>query len=113
MIIQDRRILEKLIAKNLGNKRLAHAVDQLIADLESASTDRIEELIKARKDADRVHSKGFYFFNLHIHRTLIFIQLVENQATIVWAGTHEEYIKTFKNNTNSIEKWLKAKDLLE
>jgi hypothetical protein len=112
MIVRSKRILEKLIAKNLGNKRLAQAVDQLIADLESDSENAIEELLKVRKDADRVHSRGFYFFNLHTHRTLVFIQLLRNQATIIWAGTHEEYSRTFRNNTNSIEKWLRTKNLL-
>lgn len=108
MVIDGKRILERLLAKNRGNARLAKAVDQLITDLEKNTADNIEELLKIRKDADRVHSKGLYFFNLHVHRALVFVEIKKNQAEILWAGTHEEYIRTFKNNTNTIEKWLRA-----
>jgi predicted Zn-ribbon and HTH transcriptional regulator len=68
MIVRSKRILEKLIAKNLGNKRLAQAVDQLIADLESDSENAIEELLKVRKDADRVLLlQPAYTQNIGIH----------------------------------------------
>ena len=30
----------------------------------------------------------------------------------MWAGTHKEYERTFKNNTNTIEKWLRERKLL-
>jgi hypothetical protein len=33
----------------------------------------------------------------------------EGEATIVWAGTHQEYEATFKNNKITIEKWLRQK----
>ena len=112
MIIHNKTKLTELKRKNLGNKRLIQAVNQLIEDLEDGSITTIDELIKIRRDADRVHSRGFYFFNLHIHRTLVLIQLMEGNATIVWTGTHQEYAKTFKNNTNTIEKWLRIKKLL-
>lgn len=112
MVIHNKTKLTELKRKNLGNKRLIQAVNQLIEDLEDGSITTIDELIKIRKDADRVHSQGFYFFDLHIHRTLVLIQLIEGNATIVWAGTHQEYSKTFKNNTNTIEKWLRKKALL-
>ncbi len=50
----------------------------------------------------------FIFFNINIHRTLVLIELDENgEATIVWVGTHQEYETTFKNNKNTIEKWLR------
>ena len=112
MEIKRKRILDKLIGKNQGNKRLADAVHQLIADLEQISFSNRGELLELRKDANRVHGKDFYFFDLHVHRTLVFIHFKENQATIMWAGTHSEYVRTFKNNTNTIEKWLRERDLL-
>ncbi|SDG14958.1 HigB_toxin, RelE-like toxic component of a toxin-antitoxin system [Dyadobacter soli] len=112
MVIYNKTKLIELKRKNLGNKRLTQAVDQLIEDLEDGSITSINELIAIRRDADRVHSQGFYFFDLHIHRTLVLIQFDEKQAKIVWTGTHQEYIKTFKNNTKTIEKWLRTKDLL-
>lgn len=112
MHIEGKRILERLLSKNRGNLRLAKAVDQLIKDLEINSAEDIGELLKIRNDADRVHSKGLYFFNLHVHRTLVLIEINKNQAEIVWAGTHKEYVRTFKNNTNTIEKWLRANTTL-
>ncbi len=63
---------------------------------------------EARPDADIVHSDGFYFFNLNIHRTMILIEFDEDgEATVVWAGSHQEYDKTFKNNKSTIKKWLR------
>lgn len=112
MVIHNKTKLIQLKRKNLGNKRLIQAVNRLIQDLEDRSITTLDELTKIRKDADRVHSQGFYFFDLHIHRTLVLIQLMEGDATIVWTGTHQEYLKTFKNNTNTIEKWLRTKNWL-
>ncbi|SEI46029.1 HigB_toxin, RelE-like toxic component of a toxin-antitoxin system [Dyadobacter sp. SG02] len=112
MEIKRKSILNKLVAKNHGNKRLEQAIHQLIADLEQMSFASKGELLEVRKDADRVHGKDFYFFDLHVHRTLVFVQFKENLATIIWAGTHAEYVRTFKNNTNTIEKWLRERDLL-
>ncbi|MBO9614076.1 MAG: type II toxin-antitoxin system HigB family toxin [Dyadobacter sp.] len=108
MHIEGKRKLTQLKKKNLGNKRLIQAVDQLIDDLGGDAITSVDELLKIRKDADRVHSKGLYFFNLHVHRTLIFIHIGRNRAEVLWAGTHEEYVRTFKNNTNTIEKWFRA-----
>jgi len=32
----------------------------------------------------------------------------KGEATVVWTGTHQEYEAVFKNNKNTIKKWLKA-----
>lgn len=37
----------------------------------------------------------------------------DGEATIVWAGTHQEYEKTFKNNKSTIEKWLRKNNYIE
>jgi hypothetical protein len=67
-----------------------------------------------RNDADCVHNDGFYFFDIHIHRTLILIELNEDgEATIVWAGSHQEYEEIFKNNKLVVEKWLRKKGYIE
>jgi mRNA interferase HigB len=72
-----------------------------------------EELKSVRPDADCVHSDGFYFFNLTIHRTLILIEFdEEDEATVVWTGTHQEYETTFRNNKNTIKKWLRANEYI-
>ena len=41
---------------------------------------------------------------------MILIELEDDQATIVWCGSHDEYEKTFKNNKNTIRKWLQSKN---
>jgi mRNA interferase HigB len=66
------------------------------------------DLKKSRPDADRVHSDGFYFFNLNIHRTMILVEFDDDEASVVWVGTHLDYEKVFKNNINTIKKWLRV-----
>ncbi len=83
------------------------AVQQLISDLEENDWNKPIDLIENRPDADCVYGGEFYFFNINIHRTLIMIEFEENgEATIVWAGSHDDYELTFKNNRNVIKKWL-------
>ncbi|MDR7212567.1 hypothetical protein [Flavobacterium piscis] len=37
----------------------------------------------------------------------------DGEATIVWAGTHQEYEATFKNNKLTIEKWLRKNSYIK
>ena len=108
MDITNKYILGKLIRKNQGNTKLLKAVQQLIDDIEASNWNNPYELIENRPDADCVYGGEFYFFNINIHRTLIMIEFDENgEATIVWAGSHDDYELTFKNNRNIIKKWLR------
>ncbi|MDO3641771.1 type II toxin-antitoxin system HigB family toxin [Mucilaginibacter sp. L3T2-6] len=100
--------LLKLKKKNKGNTDLCNAIDQLITDIESNSWTNEKELKAIRPDADQVHNDGFYFFDIHIHRTLILIEFGQDGiADVVWADNHAEYERTFKNNKAVIAKWLK------
>ena len=110
MEIVGKKLLEKLKRKNKGNVPLVSEIDDLINTLENNEFKNQLEIIKIRPDADCVHNDGFYFFNLDVHRTLILIEFEDGEATIVWCGNHDEYEKTFKNNKNTIKKWLKAKE---
>lgn len=108
MRIINKHILGKLIRKNRGNSKLAKAVQQLISDIEVSDWKNPLDLTENRPDADCVYGGEFYFFNINIHRTLIMIEFEENgEATIVWAGSHDDYELTFKNNRNMIKKWLR------
>jgi len=99
--------LEKLKRKNRGNTALSAAIDTLIEDLEQTSCLTFEQLKQLRPDADLVHNDGFCFFDIHVHRTMILIEFDDTgEATIVWCGSHDEYELTFKNNKNTIRKWL-------
>ena len=99
--------LLKLKRKNRGNIKLLKAIDKLIADLENAQWKDKLEVIKARPDADRVHSNNVFFFNINIHRTMILIIFDEQEAEVLWTGTHSEYDKIFKGNKKTIETWLR------
>jgi len=104
----NKGILERLKKKSRGNIKLAKAVDKLILDIEQNEWDSPNELKHTRPDADCVHSEGFYFFDLNIHRTMILVEFDENKrARIIWAGSHQDYDKIFKNNRSTIKKWLK------
>lgn len=105
-----KNILEKTKRKNRGNIPLSKAIDSLIEDIEENDWSSASELLKVRKDADKVHSDGFYFFDLNVHRTMIMIEFDEGEASVVWIGTHLEYDKVFKNNKNTIRKWLRANE---
>ena len=37
----------------------------------------------------------------------------EGDATIIWAGTHQEYESIFKNNKRIIEKWLRTNNYID
>lgn len=107
MRLTNKKVLEKLKRKNRGNVSLSKAIERLIKDIHENNWKDQNELNKIRPDADNVHSDGFYFFNINIHRTMILIEFEDSEATVVWAGTHQEYELIFKNNKNSIKKWLK------
>lgn len=106
-------LLQKLKKKNSGNQKLCKAIDKLIFDLELFDPGT-EDLNFIRQDADCVHSDGFYFFNISVHRTLVMVEFDdEGEATIVWVGSHQEYESVFKNNKKTIEKWLRSKNYID
>jgi len=101
--------LIKLKNKNRGNKKLIAAIDKLISDIESAQWTKKTDIKESRPDADCVHSDGFYFFDLNVHRTMILIELEDNEAIIIWTGSHN---KTFKGNKKTIENWLRNQKMI-
>ncbi|SHM00000.1 hypothetical protein SAMN05444266_10625 [Chitinophaga jiangningensis] len=83
MRILGKKLLLKLQVKNKGNRKLWDAIDKLLEDLEQFNP-RSSKLTEVRKDADCVHSDGFYFLNIHVHRTFILVDFdEEGQATII------------------------------
>jgi len=104
--------LIKLKIKNRGNTKLIKAIDKLISDIENAKWENQTDIKESRPDADCVHSEGFYFFDLNVHRTMILVIFDDNEATVIWTGTHDEYDKIFKGNKKTIEKWLRFQNLI-
>lgn len=108
MRIVNKYILSKLAYKNKGNPKLTKTIQELINDIEQGDWKKPLDLKNSRPDADCVYGGTFYFFNISIHRTLVLIEFEENgEATIVWAGSHDDYEMTFKNNRSIIKKWLR------
>lgn len=109
--------LLKLKRKKKGDAPLMKAVDKFIQDVKGAKWKTPEEMQKERADADLVHPDGFYFFDLKVHRTMVLIEFSkkkkEGRVSIEWVGSHEEYERTFKNNKNSEEKWLRDRGLID
>ncbi len=112
MRLTNKKSLEKLKWKNSGNAALGNAIDKLIKDIEDHQWNNQTEINQTRPDADCVHNDGFYIFNINIHRTMILIEIDEKEASVVWVGTHQEYETTFKNNKNTIKKWLKSNEYI-
>ncbi len=108
----QKRILIKLKKKNRGNSKLIDAIDKLMSDIETANWSKPIDIKINRPDADNIHSDGFYFFDLNVHRTMVLIIFEDNEATIIWAGSHTEYDNIFKGNKTTIEKWLRNKNLI-
>ncbi len=114
MNLINKSLLERLKRKNIGNVKLTKSIDKLILDIEQNEWDSQTELKQIRPDADNVHSEGFYFFNINIHRTMILIEFDDNkQVRIIWTGSHQEYDLTFKNNRNTIKKWLRNNEWIK
>ncbi|OYT12013.1 MAG: addiction module toxin RelE [Bacteroidetes bacterium 4572_112] len=112
MDLLQKRILIKLKKKNRGNSKLIDAIDKLMSDIETANWSKPIDIKINRPDADNIHSDGFYFFDLNVHRTMVLIIFEDNEATIIWAGSHTEYDNIFKGNKTTIEKWLRNKNLI-
>jgi len=108
MHLAEKGILIKLKNKNRGNAKLMTAIDRFIFDFEESENISPDNLHQLRKDADKIHSDGIYFFNIHIHRVMLLIEFSQNRAVVLWSGSHDEYINKFKNNKDTIEKWLRA-----
>ncbi|WP_439582604.1 type II toxin-antitoxin system HigB family toxin [Dyadobacter bucti] len=89
MRLVEKGILIKLKNKNRGNTKLTNAVDRLISDFEESGDISPDNLHQLRKDADKIHSDGIYFFNIHIHRVMLLIEFSQNRATVLWAGSHD------------------------
>lgn len=83
MRLTRKKILEKLKRKNKGNVSLTKAIDKLIKDIDENDWKDQTELNKTRTDADNVHSDGFYFFNINVHRTMVLIEFSDSEATVV------------------------------
>ncbi len=75
--------LLKLKRKNKGNVKLSMAIEKLIFEIENAEWNNKFDVLSSRTDADKVHSDNFFFFDIHIHRTMILIVFDEQEAEVI------------------------------
>ncbi len=110
-----KEILVKYKKKNIGNSNLIKEIDYLLDEFTNKNWADINQLKLDLKDADRVHSDGFYVINvLKKDRLLVLIEFGNpGDVTFVWVGNHQEYEATFKNNKDTIETWLRNKGYVE
>ena len=105
--------LEKYKRKNRGNVVLFKAIDQLVEQIEDERGLSEELLNQGIANWDRVHNDGFYFVDIGTHRVLVLIELdEEGEASIVWIGSHSEYVNVFKNNKATIARWLRIHEYI-
>lgn len=112
MRLINKKALVKFKRKCEGNTLLVKEIELLLHHFEVNNWKNQTELNDTRTDADCVHSDGFYFFNISVCRMMILIEFGEDEATVIWVGTHKEYERNFKNNKNTVKKWLKSNDLI-
>ena len=110
MHLINRKLLVKLKVKNQGNRLLLVAIDGLIEAIGTNSWKDQIALKQTRPDADRVHSDGFFFFDVATFRVMMLLEFSDGEATAVWAGSHQEYERVFRNNKKRIKKWLKSNE---
>lgn len=113
MKVNNFKKLEKLKFKNKGNIKLIDTIDHLRECLDNSYWKTQKDIIKDRKDADCVHSDGFYFFNTGDFRVLVLVELDKSMVDIIWTGSHDDYEMTFKNNKETIRKWLRDRGLVK
>lgn len=113
MRLLGKKKLEKFKRKNTGNTILTKEINTLIADIENNNWINHNEIKNTRSDADCVHIDGFYFFDINSCKTLILIEFDDGEATVAWIGSHDDYERTFRNNRNTIRKWLKTNNWIE
>lgn len=104
--------LNKLKKKNRGNNILCKEIDELILVIENSNWKIPLDVKNDRIDAECVHSEGFYFFDIEHHRTMILLEFIGNEASIVWVGSHDKYMREFKNNKDTIAEWLKSRGFI-
>jgi mRNA interferase HigB len=79
----------------------------LIEDVETSDWKNKFDLIMTRPDANKIYGDNFYFFDISIHKTTIMIVFHEQEAELLWVGTHSEYDTIFKGNKKTIETWIR------
>lgn len=105
-------LLTKFLKKNRGKLILKKSVDKLKKDFKDNNWKDFLDLKNTRPDADKVYNDEFIFFNIGSDRTMILVDFAEEEAEVVWIGTHDNYTSLFNNNKATIKKWLKKKGLI-
>ncbi len=106
MEVIGRRTLDKY-AKN--STVLQQVINEFVGKVEKANWKNDADLKATFPDADRVFKNVYVFDLTGSDRTLTLVYFANGQVQIVWAGDHQAYERTLKNNKDTIRKFLKQK----
>jgi mRNA interferase HigB len=99
--------LSKYQKRNKGNKVLNTSIKAFEKEVKNL---KIENLSEVPSQWDKVHNDGFYFIDITgKERLLALVEVEDNELTILWFDDHVRYETIFRNNKNTIEKWLRAR----
>jgi mRNA-degrading endonuclease HigB of HigAB toxin-antitoxin module len=105
MYVIGKKVVFKYTKKD---KNLLNEFNKCITAIEKSVWKNGQDVKNTFNDVDHI-GENIYIFNIKSSRSLLLIYFDENEIEIVWAGSHNNYEKLFKNNKSAILKYLKAK----
>jgi mRNA interferase HigB len=105
MEIVGRKIILKFTR---GDATLEKAFNDFLAAVTAANWQNDADVKNTFHRADRILG-GFYVFDIGSNHNLSLVLFNKGQFEIIWAGNHDDYEATFKNNKDTIKKFLKKK----
>lgn len=105
MYVIGKKVVFKYTKKD---RNLLNEFNKFITAIETAVWKNGQDVKDSFKDADHI-GENIYIFNIKSSRSLLLIYFDDNEIEIVWAGSHNDYERLFKNNKSTILKYLKKK----
>ncbi|MBC5994025.1 type II toxin-antitoxin system HigB family toxin [Pontibacter cellulosilyticus] len=97
------------ITKYVKNKHeLAREFNAFVSKIKSSEWKSASDVKETFPDSDHIVG-DVYIFNISSSRSMAMVYFKEQEVEIVWAGNHDDYETTFRNNTSTIKKFLKKK----
>jgi mRNA interferase HigB len=106
MIVSRVQILLKFAKKNMT---LLGAVNEFVNAVQGATWNNDQDVKATFPNADRIFNNVYVFNITGADRSLALVFFKDGEVEIVWAGNHDEYDATLKNNKDTIRKFLRKK----
>ena len=105
MEIVGRKVIVKFTK---GDATLDGAFNDFLEQVTDANWQNDADVKITFPKADRAVD-SFYFFDIGSSRNFSLVNFKKGQFEIIWAGNQDDYIATFKNNKDTIKKFLRKK----